>query len=39
MAAYEAATFLAEIQVKAGRPTVARVCQVQAEKIRAGMAA
>ena len=37
--AYEAATGLAEIQVKAGRPTVARVWQVQAERIKAGMAA
>lgn len=37
--AYEAAAGLAEIQVKAGRPTVARVWQVQAERIRAGMAA
>jgi len=38
VAAYEAATRLAEIQTKAGRPTVARVWQVQAAKIRAGMA-
>jgi len=37
--AYEAATGLAEIQVKAGRPTVARVWQVKAERIKAGMAA
>ena len=37
--AYEAATGLADIQVKAGRPTVARVWQVQAERIKAGMAA
>lgn len=37
--AYEAATGLAEIQVKAGRPTVARVWKVQAERIKAGMAA
>lgn len=37
--AYEAAASLAEIQVKAGRPTVARVWQVQAERIKAGMAA
>lgn len=37
--AYEAATGLAEIQVKAGRPTVARVWQVKAERIKASMAA
>ena len=37
--AYEAATGLAEIQVKAGRPTVARIWQVKAERIKAGMAA
>lgn len=39
MAAYEAARGLADIQVKAGRPTVARVWQVQAEKLKAQLAA
>ncbi len=38
-AAYEAATALADIQVRAGRKTVARVWQQQAERIKAGMAA
>jgi len=38
-AAYEAATRLAEIQTRAGRPTMARVWKIQAAKIRAGMAA
>lgn len=39
MAAYEAARGLADIQVKAGRPTVARVWQVQADKLKAQLAA
>jgi hypothetical protein len=39
VAAYEAAQELAEIQVKAGRPTVARVWQAQAQKIKAAIAA
>ena len=38
-AAYEAAKALADIQVRAGRKTVARVWQQQAERIKAGMAA
>ena len=38
-AAYEAAKALAEIQVRAGRKTVARVWQQQAERIKAEMAA
>lgn len=38
-AAYEAATALADIQVRAGRKTVARVWRQQAERIKAGMAA
>ena len=38
-AAYEAARGLADIQVKAGRPTVARVWQVQADKLKAQLAA
>ncbi len=39
MAAYEAARGLADIQVKAGRPTVARVWQVQADRLKAQLAA
>ena len=39
MAAYEAARGLADIQVKAGRPTVARVWLVQADKLKAQLAA
>lgn len=39
MTAYEAARGLADIQVKAGRPTVARVWQVQADKLKAQLAA
>lgn len=39
MAAYEAARRLADIQVRAGRPTVARVWQVQADKLKAQLAA
>ena len=38
-AAYEAAKALADIQVRAGRKTVARVWQQQAERIKAAMAA
>lgn len=38
-AAYEAAKALADIQVRAGRKTVARLWQQQAERIKAGMAA
>lgn len=38
-AAYEAAKALAEIQVRAGRKTVARVWQQQADRIKAEMAA
>ncbi|RYG31471.1 MAG: hypothetical protein EON93_12915 [Burkholderiales bacterium] len=39
MAAYEAAIGLADIQVKAGRPTVARVWLVQADRLKAQLAA
>ena len=39
MAAYEAARGLADIQVKAGRPTVARLWLVQADKLKAQLAA
>lgn len=38
-AAYEAAKALAEIQARAGRKTVARVWQQQADRIKAGMTA
>lgn len=38
-AAYEAAKGLAEIQVKAGRKTAARVWSEKAERIRAGLSA
>lgn len=38
-AAYEAAKALAEIQARAGRKTVARVWQQQADRIKAGMVA
>ena len=39
MAAYEAARGLADIQVKAGRPNVARLWQVQADRLKAELAA
>lgn len=39
MAAYEAARGLADIQVKAGRPNVARLWQVQADRLKAQLAA
>ncbi len=38
-AAYEAARGLADIQIRAGRRTVARIWQQQAERIRASMSA
>lgn len=38
-AAYEAAKALADIQVRAGRKTVARVWQQQADEIKAGLGA
>lgn len=39
MAAYEAARGLADIQIKAGRPNVARLWQVQADRLKAQLAA
>jgi len=39
MAAYEAAHALADIQVKAGRPTVARLWLVQADELKAQLSA